>query len=209
MATVNPMKLVSLEQNSPEWVVWRRGGLGASDAAAVVGLSPWVSRARLLHEKRAPLTGKGDRENSAMRRGKRLEPEVRKMYEDLMGWSSPAVCVLHGEYDWIRASYDGWNAEVKVGLEIKCPSRDDHEQALAGKVPMKYLPQLHHQMLIAAEGGAREWHYVSYNDYLPVRYRFALVRVKPDRELEELLLAAEMEFWDEVHHQNVDRTGDD
>jgi putative phage-type endonuclease len=189
------VKVVSLEQNSPEWVVWRKGGIGASDAAAVVGLSPWTTRSQLLREKRSPLTGTGDYENGAMRRGKKLEPHARRMYEELLGWPSPPACVLDGEREYMRASLDGWSPEVGIPLEIKCPNRDDHRLALRGKVPLKYVAQVHHQLWITQ---AKELHYVSYNDYQPRKEQFALVRVRADGELQRLLVAAEDEFWQEV-----------
>lgn len=189
------MRIVTLDQNSPEWKVWRHGGLGASDASSIVGLSPWTSREQLLRQKQSPITGTGDYENSAMSRGKLLEPHARQKYEDLMGWASPPVCVLHPTYDWMRASLDGWNAEKGIPLEIKCPNKDDHTCALEGRVPMKYIPQVHHQLIVT---GAKVLHYLSYSNYFPAAKSLALVVVPMDNQLQDLLLQAEQEFWAEV-----------
>jgi putative phage-type endonuclease len=67
-------------QDSPEWHAQRAQGIGGSDIAAVMGLSPWTSRFSLWHEKKgltepAPLTG-------AMEWGHRLEPAVAQKFAD-------------------------------------------------------------------------------------------------------------------------------
>jgi len=35
------MKVVDLEQGTPQWLAWRRAGIGASEAPVIMGLSPW------------------------------------------------------------------------------------------------------------------------------------------------------------------------
>jgi hypothetical protein len=63
---------LDFEQSTEEWLSWRRGGIGASDAPVVMGLSPWQKEGELL------LLKTGQRlerpANDAMQRGKRLEP---------------------------------------------------------------------------------------------------------------------------------------
>lgn len=34
---------MSLDDERSEWLDWRRGGIGASDVAALCGMSPWAS----------------------------------------------------------------------------------------------------------------------------------------------------------------------
>src|SRR5690606_2655687 len=40
-SVVSPMVLVDLEQGSPEWLAWRAEGIGASDAATIMGENPY------------------------------------------------------------------------------------------------------------------------------------------------------------------------
>jgi putative phage-type endonuclease len=46
---------VDHEQGSAAWLAWRHGGIGASDAPALMGENPWKSERRLMTEKTAPL----------------------------------------------------------------------------------------------------------------------------------------------------------
>lgn len=193
------MHLLPIDQRSEAWLSWRACGLGSSDAAAIVGLSPWTTREELLVEKEIALRGEKlrDRDNGAMARGRRLEPAARTLYEELMGFESPPSCGVHEQHPWLKASFDGYCASRNLPLEVKCPNADDHRLALEGYVPEKYSAQLPHLMLVS---GASRLHYVSYTDNprFPPGERFALVVVPRDEELCGLLLAAELEFWDEV-----------
>ena len=46
-------RLINLEQGTYEWLEWRMGGLGASDAPVVMGVSPY-STSRTLWERLNP-----------------------------------------------------------------------------------------------------------------------------------------------------------
>ena len=64
-----------LEQGSAEWLDWRRGVIGASDAATIMGENPWASARRLLEEKLGLHQSFGG--NAATREGHRLEEFAR------------------------------------------------------------------------------------------------------------------------------------
>lgn len=197
------MRLLDIDQRSDAWLAWRACGLGSSDAAAIVGLSPWTTRDELLLEKEMALRGERarDRDNGAMARGRRLEPVARDLYEQLMGWEAPPACGVHREHDWLKASFDGWVRERSLPVEIKCPNRADHELALQGDVPEKYAAQVPHLMLVS---GASRLHYVSYSDYFPTGSRLAVVTVERDERICDLLFQAELEFWREVECRLLD-----
>lgn len=193
------MRTVHLDQRSGDWLAWRAAGIGGSDAPAVVGLSPWTSRQSLLAQKRRVHQGgphAPDRDSPAMHRGRLLEPRVREAYERLTGVDAPAVCGVHDSLPFVKASFDGYCAARRLALEIKCPNADDHRRALGGHVPTKYLPQVHHLLLVA---DAAELHYVSFNDlsFRPQQH-LAFVIVRRDHKLTELLAEAHVEFWAEV-----------
>ena len=63
------------QQGSEAWLDWRRGGVGASDAPAIMGVSPWMDVEALWLEKTGRATGRPS--SFAMRRGQLLEPEAR------------------------------------------------------------------------------------------------------------------------------------
>lgn len=191
------MKIVEVKQNSKDWRAWRTKGLGASDVPAVMGESPWTSPFELWLQK----TGLMERPEpntyqlAAMKRGTDLEPTVRKMFEKQVGRKYPAVSAEHDKHDFIRASFDGYNAETHTILEIKCPNKDDHGKALKGKVPDKYISQVQDQLLIS---GAPLCYYVSWDGKSP---SLAIVEVKPDLPKQKLIEEACIDFWKRVQNR--------
>jgi len=182
-----PVRL-DLQQNGTTWLAWRRGGVGASDAPVIMGVSPWMDLETLWLEKTGRHPGRPS--SHAMRRGVALEPEARARYIRVTGTHVEPVCLEHTSRNWMRASLDGLSADGGTAVEIKCPGAADHEIALAGGVPEKYLPQLQHLLAVS---GARVCHYWSYRDG-----EGALVEVAPDRAYARRLVERELEFWRHV-----------
>ena len=186
------MRMVDLDQNTPAWEEWRRGGLGASDAAAILGVSPFKTPLRLWQE----MTGAVAREEAsfAMRRGQRLEPMIRRWYESRVGHPMPPLCCEHRDHPWLKASLDGYDICDGHILEIKAPNQVAHAQALAGTVPPYYYPQLQHQLAVT---GSPRLVYVSYTEHRAFtdEQRFALVEVLPDPETIRYLMFREWCFW--------------
>lgn len=94
------------DPNTPEWDAIRTNGLGGSEIAAVVGLSPWVSRFALWHRKRGNLPKQDV--NAGMDWGHRLEPVVcqawAERHSDLDVEEAGIYC--HPERPWQIASVD-------------------------------------------------------------------------------------------------------
>jgi putative phage-type endonuclease len=195
------VKIVRLDQNTSDWLAWRTGGVGASDAPIVLGVSPWKTREELLAEKRASLgrarPGRYEKPMSAMMaRGKELEPEAVAWYAGLTGIVTGPLCCHHDEHEWIKASLDGWSESPRRILEVKCPGRSAHDSALAGEVPDYYVPQLVHQALVT---GCGRIDYVSYDPRRRRRLdRFALVARRVTPAEVAFLLDRLVEFWGEV-----------
>ncbi len=90
-----------------EWLDWRRGGLGASDIAAVAGLSPFATPTTIYLNKVGLLPDSEDEEWQRIAR--RLEPVIGELYcDERAGWGviSPQTCVTHPERPWMRATLD-------------------------------------------------------------------------------------------------------
>ncbi|HSQ35834.1 MAG TPA: YqaJ viral recombinase family protein [Candidatus Binatia bacterium] len=190
MHTQSPRSFIRLdfEQSSDEWLHWRRGGIGASDAPVIMGLSPWQKEGELLLLK----TGqKAERPaNDAMQRGKRLEPLARQAYIEHTGIAVEPLCVQSSRHSWMRASLDGLSPDGGHVVEIKCPGEKDHSLAAAGTVPGKYYPQLQH---ILAVTGLAEIVYWS--------FRFGhtvLLKVDRDESFIAELIEKEVAFWTRV-----------
>lgn len=179
------MKLVKLTQNTPEWLEFRYSHIGASDAMAIMGTSPWKSAHDLYEEKRSKLE-QGD--NFAKSEGRRLEPLALEAFEQQTGHTMFPMVFTHDKYDWMSASFDGITLDRKTILEIKCPGKVDHLEALCGKIPPKYYPQIQHQLEVS---GLDRAHYFSYAHGSGI-----VVVVERDQDYINILVEKELEFWD-------------
>lgn len=175
-----------MDQGSSEWKAWRKNGIGASDIAAIMCLSPWSTPFKVWEEK----TGRseGFEGNAATIRGNELESKARKRYELENLEDMPPAVAVHPMYDICRVSLDGIRSDRKLILEIKCPGEEAHSLAKAGKIPDYYLPQVQYQLAVT---GADMCHYFSFGK----DETSALVEVKPDMRYQGVLFLEALEFW--------------
>ncbi len=140
-----------LIQGSDEWHAWRKGKIGASSVAPIMGLSPYCTPLQIWEQFKFGLVKE---KTAAMQRGNDLEEAARNglnfLFEDQ--YSFAPTCVESPMYDWLIASLDGVSFDhtgrIEMACEIKCPGRKDHQMALMGFVPEHYYPQLQHIMYI-------------------------------------------------------------
>jgi len=201
------MKLINLEQRTPEWLEWKKFGIGSSEAPVLVnGKHFQKTRSSLKKEKVAALlgkAGKGARPNSAMQRGIDSEPEVTRRYRLWTGYDVQPACAEHDVYSWLRVSLDGLGKMPDGRLiiaELKVPGtrwngENDHFTVLQGQIPEKYIPQLDHQLLVTE---LDLLHYVSYCPDLPPVDRFRVLPHYRDAQRIERLFELEKVFWEEV-----------
>jgi len=187
----------SIDQRTPNWLDWRKGGIGSSDAPVIMELSPWKTRYELWIEKTG-LEEKKQETNWAMQRGINFEPAGRACYEIMTGLDMPAALVEHAELPFLRASLDGRNAALKRCLEIKFPGRDDHELARSGTVPEKYWPQVQHILMVTGDDRLDYFSYHVAKGQTPAQGEGILVPVLPDREYISKLATEEIKFWELV-----------
>lgn len=181
-------------QRSEAWKIWRRSHLGSSDAAAILGVSPWKSPLELYYEKTSnqEIT---ENSNFAMRRGVELEPLALAKFEAETGYLMTPAVKVHPRIPFMSASLDGLEIENKCAVEIKCSGKVDHALALKGQVPEKYMPQLQHIMSVCDLWEIYYMSYVSDEDFI-------IFKVKYDHDYTTRLLQAELEFWQRVQDRN-------
>lgn len=188
-------------QGSDEWLAMRRSYIMASDAPAIMGVSPWRSQFDIWKDKLGLLPPLED--NHAMQRGRELEPRARALYEDLYGHKVTPDVIFHGSIPYMGASLDGYNKDLGIVLEIKCPGREDHLRAKDGKVPKKYIAQLQHQMEVA---GVDNLIYFSYTEIADFESKdgkkidYAIVVVDRDQDYIDEMLACYEKFWECVEN---------
>lgn len=182
-----------LEQGSVAWHQFRSKGIGSSDMPVLMEVSPWSDVYTLWLDKTGQLPEEMKfKGNWATERGSRLEPVAREKYEKMVGNLFPAETMIHKEYDFFRASFDGINHELKKVIEIKCPGKDSHQKALMGEVPAVYYPQVQWLMLVS---GYDDLDYISWDgDSSDI----VVVPVKANKEYQEKLKEKALWFWNLV-----------
>ena len=183
-------RFLKLEQNSPEWLAWRGGHIGASEAAIILGKSPWSTPYGLWLQK----TGRaqGDVAGLMAERGHEIEPVARAAYEIEAGFVvMEPVCVKHPVHEQIGCSLDGISEDYSRILEIKYPSDKSFAEIRTGGVPDHYWIQIQHQLACTPE--AKDCHFYAYRKDGSV-----LLTVIPDQEFQKELIEAELAFWDLV-----------
>lgn len=140
-----------LKQGSPEWLSFRKTKIGASDAAPIMGVSRWKTPERLFQEKMSD--NNENKVNAAMQRGIDLEPLAREFFTyktgiKLIDKNDPRNVLIHPNYDWMMASFDGISECGEISVEIKCPgdSSPDFEWGKRNEVSKIYYPQVQHQI---------------------------------------------------------------
>ena len=104
--------------HTSEWHSARKKLITASDAGAVLGVSPFKTPARLLREK---LSDSEPKDNIAMAWGRRYEPDAIERFETDFGVQVfPANFVIAEKYPFLGATPDGIVSDGSL-LEVKCP----------------------------------------------------------------------------------------
>lgn len=149
------MRIVELEQNTPEWEEFRRTRIGASDVPTIMDGSD-NDRFDLYVRK---TSGSKLFVNRAMERGHELEPDARAWYETVTGYEFPKLTACHDDHDWLMASLDGYSEPTQEVLEIKCPM-DIPDEAIRAPNYNRYWWQVQAQMGVS---GARNAALVLYS----------------------------------------------
>lgn len=178
------------------WLEERRRGIGGSDAAAVLGLSPWASPLSLWVEKTQPDVD--DRQTEAMRWGNVLEDAVaRELAKEHGVRLGPCPGILaHPDRPWQRATLDRYAlnraGQPEAVVEVKTTNAfAAGEWQQDGPPPDHVVIQVQHQLDVTG---------------LNLGYVAALVGgnqprwwpVERDDQLIGMLRAEEQRFWDMV-----------
>lgn len=197
------MKIIEVEQGSPEWHQARAGKVTASRIADMMaktktgwGASRKNYAAQLICERLTGVVEDGYK-SPAMQRGTEMEPEARNAYGIMSGLelAPPVGFVLHPSIEMSGCSPDSLVGDDGL-VEIKCPNTATHiETLLAEQVPSKYLLQMQWQMACT---GRRWCDYVSYDGRVPPEMALFMSRIERDDDLIETLECEARAFLSEI-----------
>ena len=169
----------------------RHEGLGASDSAIIMGYSSYKTPYQLYLEKIGDI--ESDNEvNEQQYWGNEIEPLILRRFalENDVKVTTPDT-VYHPDYPFIFANLDGWIESENAVIEAKCANsfqRKEWDMALTDGIPLVYLIQVAKQCLItnATRG---------YCAVLIGGMEYKQFIYERDAALEELILKADIEFW--------------
>ncbi len=184
-----------------KWLELRRAGIGGSDAAAIVGMSPWRSAFAVYQDKVG--LGIPIETTERMQIGKDLEDYVCQLYTRHTGIKlrKRNAILQHDEHDFIIGNIDREVVGAKEGFEAKVTSNYASNLWIDGKVPLMYEVQCHHYMLVT---GWEAWTIGA----LIGNERFVYRRIERDPDIIDWLLAEETKFWKEHVEAGVEPVPD-
>lgn len=171
------------------WLEARRLGIGGSDVAPIMGLSPWRTALDVYEEKLALREPQED--NEAMIWGRALEGAIRRQYEHRTGrFVSTPDAIVSPRYPFMRANLDGLTDDGRV-LEIKTArTADGWGEPGTDEIPQAYLLQVQHYMLVTGCSLADVAVLIGGSDY-------RTYEVAADHDIHQILIEVESDFW---HH---------
>ena len=190
------LRLVKTQEMSREaWLAVRKGGIGSSDAAAAVGLSPYKSPLELWLEK----TGRDgelskadpDDENSPMYWGNLLEPIVAAHYTRRTGRRVRRVNAVlqHPREPWMLANLDREVVGSPAVQVLECKTAGLHGARLwKDGVPEYVQLQVMHQLAVTGKQAADV-------AVLICGQELQVHRIERDEGMIERLVELERQFW--------------
>lgn len=158
--------IIEHQQGSEAWVQHRSRSLNASELAAAMGLSPYMSRAELIKRKATGIVPEVD--EATQRRfdkGHEVEAAARPLAEEIIGEELYAS-VFAAEVDGLHlsASLDGHTLLNEVTWEHKLAGADITASLREGVIPEQYHPQMEQGLMLTgaerclftASNGTRE-----------------------------------------------------
>jgi putative phage-type endonuclease len=145
------MQTHNLIQGTPEWHDYRAKHFNASDCPAMLGISQYKTRSKLLQEM---ATGIGQEFDAATERrfadGHRFEALARPVAEQIIGADLYPITASEGK---LSASFDGLTMDEMMCFEHKSLNDGLRAAFSAGQIPEQYRAQMEQQLMIS---GARQ-----------------------------------------------------
>ena len=182
-------KLVStLGIEKKEWLRYRKGGIGGSDAGAVCGLNPYRTAMEVYYDKTSDEIEEID--NEAMRQCREFEEYVARRFMEATGKKVRRANALYYDerYPFMYADVDRLVVGENAGLECKTASPYMADQWKGGKIPLSYQIQCYHYMSVFQ---ADAW----YIAVLIYGKEFQFHRIERDEAVISDLIHIEKNFW--------------
>lgn len=174
--------------------------LGSSDAAPILGLSPWRTALETYEDKITPRSLEPDRNKARLfSRGKRFEPVVCDMLVEEEGltiaarnqrYQDPEYPFLAAEID--AETSDGRNVEIKTVSPFAAREWGEEQ---SDQIPLHYCVQVLHALMVTRREQAIVAVLIGSDD-------LRVYRVDRDDDLIARIRAEELAFWDRIQRRD-------
>jgi putative phage-type endonuclease len=187
----------TLNLSREDWLALRQRGIGSSDAASAIGVSPYKSALTLWLEKSGRKVPEDISHKEAVIWGSALEPVLANEYRQRTGRKVRRVNAVlqHPHYPFMLANLDRETHCPVHGtgvLEIKTAGYHSAAQWENG-IPVAYQCQVLHQLAVTGHAWADIAVLIGGQD-------FRIYRIERDEAKVAQLIAQEQTFWECVTH---------
>ena len=181
--------------NRIEWLKERQTGIGGSDAAAILGVNPFMTALELYEDKTTEIVSEGEM-TGPMKRGVALEPIAADLYAEKTGRTiRERNQRRHPTYPFMVGNVDREiiSEETPGILEIKCPGLQVMAKVKAHGLEDYMMVQLQHYLAIY------EYNWGSFALFNAERWELIHFDLQADQDFISILMEKESIFW----HNNV------
>ena len=215
---------MELPKNHEEWLELRLKGIGGSEAAAVIGQSPWCSNVELWKRKTGKATAPDISNNEAVQYGHDAEPLIRGLFaldyahKYKTEYLGEFDMVHHPKYPFIFATLDGRLTELETGRKgifeakttsiVRSMQKEQWWQNGKPCIPQQYYCQILHQLLatgwdFAILHAQLRYEYGSNPEDIRSERRSYLIERNDHLDDLEYLLEKEVYFWEENVQKDI------
>ena len=192
------------------WLKARANTIGGSDAAAVLGVSPWMSNVDLWEIKTGQKKQKDVSGNSLVQYGTKAEAPLRELFgldhDEMAVHYYENNLFTNDDYPWAHYSADGWLFDNTTGefgiLEIKTAEMIGQSSWLKWEngIPLPYVCQITHGLAVTDAAfvivKAQLKYWKEDRLFITTReYRYEREQLEGDIKY---LMTAEEQFWEGV-----------
>ncbi len=191
-------------KDEADWLAKRRElGIGASEAAMVLGISHFKSPFALAHDKLG-LVAPSDEENELFEWGRELEAPIARRYARVtkrpVHEPAPWLILQHEAYPFMFATLDRLveiPGDPKLAgrllpLEIKTAGFSQSAN-WKEEPPIEYIVQVQHQLAVTGEP-------IGSIGAVVGGQKFVWLDIQRDEEFISTLIEAEKDFWENIHN---------
>ncbi len=177
---------------TPEQILERRGYIGSTDSAAILGLSRYSTPLNVWAIKTGQIVEEDISGKLPVRLGHKLEQAVAELFTEETGKKLHRVneTVFHPKYNFLAANLDRRVVGEKAVVEIKNVGAFRRDEWREGQSPAEYICQVMHQL--AVTGWDR-----GYLVALIGNTDFEIRTIERDEQALKDLVNREVSFWND------------